>query len=164
MRFKHSTLIILSGMLWMGIGFFLLSKGLHYIIDTAHLNEGPSQLMHKLSSTLGSREQAALIMITCALAIGFIKGRFVLVKSVKRVVGRILSFPAPVKLSQIHSWHYYVLIGSMVLLGITIKWLPLSLDIRGLIDVAIGSALMNGGLLYFRMAQKVVKEKTTETR
>jgi hypothetical protein len=41
----------------------------------------------------------------------------------------------------------------MVLLGLVIRFLPIPIDARGLVDVAIGSALINGAMLYFRVVK-----------
>ena len=40
----------------------------------------------------------------------------------------------------------------MVGLGALIKVLNLPLDVRGAIDIVIGSALINGAMIYFRSA------------
>jgi hypothetical protein len=41
----------------------------------------------------------------------------------------------------------------MMALGLVFRFLPIPIDLRGLIDVAIGSALINGAMLYFRAAR-----------
>ena len=133
----QKTFINLSGLVWLAIGVFLLRKGLSLI--TAAQMEG---------------DQAAIILITAGLLIGFVKGRFVLSKTVKRVVARILSLPEPIRFSQVYSASYYVLIGGMILLGISMRWIPIPQEVRGTIDVAIGAALMNGAVLYFRAARQ----------
>jgi hypothetical protein len=51
-----------------------------------------------------------------------------------------------------------MLMGIMILLGLSMKWLGLPIEIRGTIDVAIGSALMNGGIAYFRTAFAVSRQ------
>jgi hypothetical protein len=78
------------------------------------------------------------------------KGRFVLSKTVRRVVHRISSLSEPIRFLDVYSAKYFVLIASMILLGMTLRWLSVPSDIRGMIDVAVGSALMNGAMLYFR--------------
>lgn len=120
----HKKWIAISGFLWLFIGTFLLYKGLHLVPDSLYLGVG--------------------------LVIGFIKGRFVLAKTVSRVVSRIASLPLPIRFSDAYSRSYWILIGSMVVLGMSFKFLPISAELRGVIDVAVGFALMNGALLYFR--------------
>ncbi len=136
----HKTFITLSGLVWLVVGIFLLMKGLS-LITTAHTNA----------------DQTAVLLISFGLAIGFIKGRFVLRKTVNRVVDRIRSLPLPIQFSQVYSKGYYFLIGGMILLGMSMRWMPIPIAVRGTVDVAIGFALMNGAILYFRAARAPVK-------
>lgn len=159
MHLSRATWIAISGIIWFIIGIGLLTLGLNFIIykAQAELHETTS-LIAKTAPLAGGRENAALTLIVVGLIIGFIKGRFVLVKTVRRIVERILKLEPPIKISQVYSKGYLALIGMMILLGLSMKWLGLPLDVRGMIDVAIGSALMNGGVAYFRIAFKVHRQ------
>lgn len=152
-KVSHTVLIALSGLIWLAIGCFLLPMGLNFIVESL-LQENYATQSHPVLTALapfvGGGESAALMWIALALAIGFFKGRIVFGKTVQRSVNRILSLPNPVHLSKIYPWQYYLLLGSMVLLGVLVRFLPL--DIRGGVDVIIGSALINGAMLYFRQA------------
>ncbi len=152
MKLNHFKLILFSGLIWFGIGIYLLSLGMHFIVDTAtgEINS-TSPLMATFFPIAGSREQAGMLLIVIGLLIGFLKGRYVLSKTVQRVVQRIISLPLPIKLLQVYGVRYLALIAVMLLLGMSLKWFKLPLDVRGVVDVAIGSALMNGALGYFRM-------------
>ena len=132
---KHRSWIVFSGFLWFAIGMLLLYKGLRFLSEFA------------LSQSSSFSFQ---IRLAVALLIGFIKGRFVLAKTVRRVVARIASLPLPISLMQAYSPSYWVLIASMGALGALFRFLPIPIDIRGMIDVAIGSALIHGAMLYFR--------------
>jgi hypothetical protein len=77
-----------------------------------------------------------------------------LAKTVKRTVNRITSFSEPIGLNQIYTKGYFLLIAAMMILASLMRVFRLPLDIRGTIDIAIGSALMNGALIYFRYAEK----------
>ncbi|MBY0529473.1 MAG: hypothetical protein K2P51_04705 [Rhabdochlamydiaceae bacterium] len=160
MRLKHIPLIVLSGLLWFGIGIFLMTLGLNFIVEAAANKETPSFLIRTFTKLAGNQEQSALFLIVIGLALGFIKGRVVLAKSAARVVKRILSLPNPVPLSQAYGKGYLMLIAGMVMLGMSLKWLQLPLDFRGLIDVAIGSALMNGAIAYIRHADAIRKQRS----
>jgi hypothetical protein len=103
-----------------------------------------------LRHTFGGKEQAAAALIVVCLFIGFLKGRFVLSKSALRVVTRIRSLPNPAPLTSVYSWQYCLLIGVMILLGMGIRFFGVSDDVRGIVDIAIGSALINGAMHYFR--------------
>lgn len=144
MKFSHVSWILFSGAVWLGIGVMLLKKGLDLIILAA---QDPAY-----ASTLLGHEQIALGLIVAGLFLGFLKGRFVLRKSVDRITQHICSFPTPVAFKNIYPKSYYLLLGSMVLLGLAFKWLPIYPELRGFVDVTIGSALINGSMLYFRRA------------
>ncbi len=161
MKLSHKKLIVLSGLIWFAAGFYLLQLGLSLLLND--LTKGTSSpenypLIHFLSSYLGSGETAALILVVIALSIGYLKGYYVLGKSAHKGVARILNFPNPAPLSQIYSAKYYVLLGIMMAFGVSIKYLGLNNDIRGFIDAIIGSALINGAMIYFQLAQKQKKE------
>lgn len=140
MHLSKTTWIALSGIIWFIVGIGLLSLGFNFILFN------------------GLPEQSILLYILIALSIGFLKGRFVLLKTVRRVVERILKLEPPVRFSQVYSKGYILLIGTMVLLGMSMKYLGLNPQIRGLIDVAIGSALLTGAIGYFRIALAISKE------
>ncbi|MBS0606031.1 MAG: hypothetical protein KF898_06735 [Parachlamydiales bacterium] len=161
MKLNHFKLILFSGLVWFGIGIYLLSLGMHFIVGTATsaVND-TSSLIALFSPIAGSREQAGLLLIVLGLMLGFLKGRFVLSKTVQRVVQRIISLPLPIKISQVYGVRYLALIGFMVLLGMSLKWFKLPLEVRGLVDVAIGSALMNGALGYFRLGFAFRKQQS----
>ncbi len=84
----RSTLIFLSGFVWLVVGCFLLSLGLNFIVESI-LSENIATIRHPildfLSPYVGGMEQAALIWIVFALCIGFLKGRYVFQKACTEV-------------------------------------------------------------------------------
>jgi len=144
---KHRTCIAISGFVWFLSGGFLLYKGLH-LINEATLRA--DTLCYRFQAICGSPQQAGTILIGIGLILGFIKGRFVLSKTVKRVANRIAGLTAPIRFSEAYSRSYWLLILSMIALGMSFRFLPIPIDARGLVDVAIGSALINGAMLFFR--------------
>ncbi len=151
LKLSHRTLIILSGMVWLAVGCSLLWVGLHLLIEGTQLeNSLKYPLFTKMAPYIGGVEQAALALIVLGLYIGYMKGRFVLGKAAAKGIDRIRTFPNPTSIRDIYSRKYYLLLGGMVLLGMSIKWLGVPQDVRGFVDVAIGSALINGALHYFR--------------
>lgn len=156
-KVSHTMLIFLSGLVWLGAGCFLLPLGLNFIVE-ALLQENVHQsqpVLHFLAPYVGSLETAVLIWISFALMIGYIKGTRVFSKNVNRSVNRILTLPNPSSLSKIYPPSYYVLLASMVLLGMLVRFAPL--DVRGGIDVVVGAALIHGAILYFRRAWVVYR-------
>lgn len=130
MNLSHKTLIVISGALWLAIGSWLLPLGLSFIME-------------------GSLpESAKILLIALALFIGYFKGKKVLGKSAKKGIERIYTLPNPAPLTQIYKPSYYFLLLAMVGIGFLAKFLPL--DFRGFIDTAIGAALINGSMVYFK--------------
>lgn len=148
MRLHPISLVVLSGILWLGIGVLLLMKGLRFVV---HAPENCA-LLNKLMPHVGGRDQAIVLLIAIGLFAGLIKGRTVLLKAVKKTVKRILSLEAPIKLSEVYDKRYYILMLVMMSLGMLMRILHVPEDIRGTIDIAVGSALMNGAMAYFRTA------------
>ena len=151
MRLSPFTALLISFASWLCIGVFLLYKGLSFLV---HLVPGttPSPMLDILSKIAGGNESAVLVCISIGVFIGFMKGRFVLSKTVARISNRFFSFKRSMTLKEMYPVSYLILISSMILLGVSMKWLPVPLDVRGTMDVAIGSALTNGAMQYFRLA------------
>lgn len=137
---KYRGWIAFSGLVWLVIGTMLLYKGLNFIGD------GTVKANPEL-------QKFATLLIGFGLLIGFLKGRFVLSKTVRRVVTRIISLPLPIRAKDVYPRSYYLLILGMMALGWGFRFLPIAVEWRGMIDVAIGSALINGGMLYLRAAR-----------
>ena len=154
MNLTHRNWIAISGFVWLAVGAFLLYKGLHLISDGIVKTD---TLCFKMQGLFGTPQQSGTALIAAGLFIGFIKGRFVLSKTVRRVALRISSLPLPIRFSSVYAPSYWILIGSMVALGMILRFLPIPVDLRGFIDTAIGSALINGAMLYFRAARGALR-------
>lgn len=156
MKLSHAKLIVISGLVWFGIGIYLLQLGLNLLLEGTQnpLYTDHYPLLKTLASYTGSFEAAVIMLVVIALFIGYFKGRYVLGKSARRGVDRIRSFSNPAPFHYIYSAKYYILLGSMIALGISIKFMGLSHDIRGVVDAIIGSALINGSMIYFKLAQE----------
>ncbi len=155
MKLKHPSLIILAGSVWLVIGIFLLSLGIHFMLGALEqsvfsLIERKFSLVSCFETLFKDRTQTTIVIITCALLLGYLKGRMVLAKSVKRQIKRIETLPNPSPLKHLYGKGYYLLIAVMISLGMSLRFLPISLDTRGAVDIVIGSALINGSMLYFR--------------
>jgi hypothetical protein len=162
MKLTARKAILLSGLIWMAIGILLLSKGISYLQVTGHAfingtQEGFS-LIKKLTEYTQNPKQSVFIILCAGLCIGFFKGQVVFRKTVNRVISRIRSQNEPIALGKIYSPLYVILILGMMTLGMGFKYLPLPLDIKGLLDFTIGFALINGAMLYFRGAFLSPKE------
>lgn len=149
MKLSHASLAFLSGLIWMAVGCFLLTLGLRLLLEE---NQAAQPLVDLLSPYLGGAEQVALLLVALGLGVGYMKGRHVLGKSANKGIDRIKTLPNPAPISQIYSAKYYLLLGGMMALGMSIKFFGIPNDIRGTIDVAIGAALIQGSLVYARFA------------
>ncbi|MBI5272673.1 MAG: hypothetical protein HY861_01660 [Chlamydiia bacterium] len=148
---KHRGWVVFSGILWLVIGTMLTYKGLSFIAEAVLRMDS---LCARWQGVFGSAQQAGMVLTAAALMIGFIKGRFILSKTVHRITTRIYSLPLPIQIFSVYPKSYWLIIGSMVGMGMLFRFLPISLDLRGFIDVAVGSALLNGSGLYFRESRR----------
>jgi len=148
MKTSPITLVAISGLIWFAVGFWLLFLGLRLLVDSV---EG-GMLVENLAPYTGGLQQAALLLVALGLWIGYYKGKFALGKSVKRNVDRLQALSGPVSIVYVYSRASYILLLAMMCLGMLIKFLGIPNDIRGVIDVAVGSALLQGAVLYFRHA------------
>lgn len=122
--------ILLSGLFWLVGGFFLMRKGLFL--------------------TVHAGEQVSLIFVAAALIVGYLKGKFVLAKTARRMLQHILTLPTPLPWRRIYPFSYFLLIAAMFGMAALLNILPIPPQFRGFIDIAIGSALINGSMIYFR--------------
>ena len=135
---SKKTRVATSGLMWAMAGMMLLYKGLHI------LSELPSQ-------------DAAIWLIAVGLFVGFLKGRFILSRTVKRVTAHIAALSEPVHFLEIYPKSYWILLGCMIGIGVLMRYTPT--DVRGFIDVAVGSALINGSILYFKAAKSMSQQE-----
>lgn len=154
-KFSHRVLITLSGALWLAMGFYLMPLGINFLIKSGQEREGHFYLLNSLNSMGISTESAALILIAFGLAIGYGKSRMIFSKAVKRGVAHIRTLPEKASIASVYTPKYLLLLSIMVLLGLSMKWLKVPLDIRGFIDIAVASALINGSMMYFRQASEM---------
>jgi len=159
---KAKGWIFFTGLIWFIIGFYLLSKGINLVVYSIQASHSP--FLSFFSQFSRRQEESILMLVSLALLLGYIKGRFVLMKSVKRVVSRILSLTPPIKVKQVYTKGYFILLLSMMFLGLSVRFLPIASDVRGFIDLTIGAALMNGALLYFRFTLAYKKIEKSDQR
>lgn len=155
-KFSHFILITLCGFIWFMVGTMLMSIGVHHLMDAMNAYSGSSLEANvpvlQAFSTYLSPQQAMVALILTAISMGYLKGYFVLSRSVKRGVDRILTYPNPTGLQNIYEKKYYLLLFVMMGFGMILKRLHLPHDLHGAIDLAIGCALLQGSFLYFKLA------------
>lgn len=155
MRLSHSTLYTISGLVWLAIGIFLLNLGLQLLMHGTQTGpfslEGYSSFFPWFSSLLHGYENAIIALIILSMAVGFFKGRFVLRKVAMKTHARISAFENPTSITNIYTKANYLVIILMMLLGASMRYFNIPNDIRGPIDIAVGVALIQGAMAYFRL-------------
>lgn len=147
-------IITMSGLIWLVMGVVLMSKGLQFLVASSNLSHGYPPLIAKLTSLAGGTEQAALFLIVVALFLGFVKGRGVLAASAKKSIHRICSLEEKISFRHLFTGRYLLLMALMIGMGRSMTYFNVSLDIRGFIDVVVGSALIHGALSFTRFPLK----------
>lgn len=135
----HSTLRNLAGIIWIIVGARLFSLGL-MLLSPANIRE-----MSLVNPFL------PMLWTAGCLALGAIKGHFVLKKSVVQNLARIKGLPPLAPIYSIYTRKQVLLIMFMMLLGISMKYLPLPELVRATVDLSVGTALLYGGSCYFTL-------------
>ncbi len=155
MLISHKIAVRLYGLIWLAVGFMLMFKGVPLIVKAGLQERLP--LITFFQPLVGSSEQATLVIVVLGLIVGLIKGKTVLAKAARRSIQRLKTFSNPMPISRLFSARYLVLLAIMMGLGMTLKIFKLPADIHGMIDLAVGSALINGALVYFREGLLMVR-------
>ena len=155
MKIGHKLAIRLYGTLWFGVGLMLMFKAIPLIVNAATQKNLP--LIKVFQPLVGNGQQAALIIVVVGLIIGMLKGKTVLAKAAKRSIDRVKEFPNPMPIARLFSLRYLLVLFIMMALGMGLRLFPIAEDIHGLIDLAVGSALIQGAIIYFRMGSLMVR-------
>lgn len=160
-HYRKQTLIALAGSIWFLIGVGLLTKGLHLLIFTPQI--GGAKVGPLLNAFMyvftGALVPGMIFLIVLGLLLGWIKGRLALGRSARRTIERVTSLKGNVRITKLYRLHDYLLVAAMVGLGRLMHWMEFPADIHGVIDVTIGSALVNGAMIYFRFALKLKEQE-----
>jgi hypothetical protein len=138
MRLTYAKAIAFCGVIWGYIGFKLLTKGF------VHFNT-----LHR--ENLFSERQLSFY-IGIALLIGLIKGKWVLKKSADRVIKHIVSFDEPLLIRSFLPKSFYFVMLGMMALGMSVRYLPIPLIVKGVMDAAVGTGLLFGAMHYIKKA------------
>ncbi len=144
MKIPRRIAIFLSGFLWTGIGIMLMTKGIRLLMTA----QGP--LINKLLPLAGEAQQAVLLLALLSLVIGTLKGRTVLARAARKMIDRFAGLPDPIPLSRIYPARYYILLGCMMSLGVIRRLSGVADDIGGVVDLAVGSALVQGSIVFYK--------------
>lgn len=120
----------IAALIWMLVGAGLLTMGAVFWFHFPYL---------------GSLDAKHLGYGVAALSVGLIKGKLILDKTANRVISRVetLQEPNPFKsIFQMFGAKTIALILAMMGIGLILRWAGVSFEIRGLIYLAVGTALL----------------------
>lgn len=123
----RKTHLLLAASLWTGIGLMLLLRGLHWLVTS----EG-------------------VVWVFPALIAGLAKSHFILDKSAKKSIIRILDLKDGTCLGAVYSWKTWGLVLLMMGMGFFLRMSPFPKYILGFLYVMIGSALIWSSRLGWR--------------
>lgn len=158
MKLTHSRLLILAGVIWLMVGAYLLPLGLNYLNEAAELAAKGKltdyPLLSSLQGFISDPQTSVVVLITISLIIGYTKGKMAMGAAVRKTLERLNQAENPAPITHLFTPRYLGLIACMMALGIALSKLGVAWDVRGVIDIAVGSALVNGAMLYFRHASE----------
>jgi hypothetical protein len=128
------ALAIFSGAVWMGAGISLFNLGLRFLWKVDLVND-----LYFFP-----------FWVMLCLYIGFLKGRFVLVKSANRIVDRLVRMPQPIPFWKIYNLTTWGILLTMIGFSKGMQLFEVSFFFRGSIDLIVGMALIKGSFYYFK--------------
>jgi hypothetical protein len=132
--------LAIAGLLWTVVGAGLLTMGGVFWFHLPYL---------------GFLDREHLAIGGLAMVIGLIKGKFILDRTANRVIERVdtLSEPNPLKsIGQMFGLKTIALILAMMGIGVVLRIAGVSFEIRGLIYLAVGVALLWSCRRYWQAA------------
>ncbi|MBS0654205.1 MAG: hypothetical protein JSR46_00365 [Verrucomicrobia bacterium] len=160
-RLSHAKLYAISGAVWLVIGVFLLNLGLQLVVQgiqgEALALQNYSSFFTWLASLSRGYENAAIALIAISIMVGFLKGRLVLGKVAMRTQNRLQALENPTSLTNLYTKANFLIIAMMMGFGMLMRYFNVPNDIRGPIDIAVGTALIQGSVAYFTLTQKKAK-------
>ncbi len=131
-KLGKTGLIRLAQWLWLAGGVSLLLAG-----------------VNRLSGSMGEISQPVLIgSLVVAVIIGAAKGRFVLGKTAQRNLDRLNALTKPQKLVHVYNTRSWIMIGLMLVISASLTWFAAPMLWRGVVNVAVGLALMVSSRVY----------------
>ena len=127
---RRHWLVFAAGVVWLAVGIGLIAVACFWF----YLSAWPLNL----------------VLAALSLALGVIVYSFGFSRIVRKNLRRIGARPEVVCLFAFQGWRSYFLILAMMLMGYTVRHLPIPKYIDAVIYFTMGSALCCGSSLYFR--------------
>ena len=132
-RFKPGatthTHLLMSAVLWTFIGLLLLTKGVFRLSQLADWQ---------------------LLIVVAAILTGSLKAYFILDKSARRGINRILTFKDGTCLGAVYSYKTWILVLCMMGLGVMLRSSSLPISVLSFLYLTIGWALLVSSRLAWR--------------
>lgn len=150
-KFSLKISFLLLGALWLFAGIMLLSKGVNLLLAIVH------QPFFRFFRA--SQGETAAILVCLGLFLGQFKAKYVLRKTAMKRIQQ-MSSQSSFTFFQIFNFRYLILIATMISLGLLLKFFHTPHDLRGLIDITIGTALIHSSIFYFKAIRTQPKTST----
>ncbi|MBS0010004.1 MAG: hypothetical protein KFF49_01245 [Bacteroidales bacterium] len=128
---KSKYLILISGLMWTGIGIMLISLALSWLIEYEY--------------------DKNWIYIICGIIMALIIHHFGFLKIVDKNLGRIKSLDPKTCVFAFMSWKSYMLVIIMIAMGILLRRSPIPRNLLSIIYIGIGLALVLSSIRYLRV-------------
>ena len=135
-KISQQMMLKLAFALWFAGGFILSYMGVVRITDA--------------SSTVSLMTLAVTVLV--AMVIGVAKGNFVLGKTSRKNIERIMAFDGPQKPIHVYSMRSWMVVMLMVGLAVALNMLNVPTFWRGAVNLGIGLALITSSLAYLRVS------------
>ncbi|MDT8400482.1 MAG: hypothetical protein RQ743_02215 [Bacteroidales bacterium] len=133
---KSKYLILISGLMWTGIGIMLISLALTWLIE------------HEYDKNW--------IYIISGIILALVIHHFGFLKIVDKNLGRIKSLDPRSCVFAFMSWKSYMLVIIMITMGILLRHSPVPQNLLSIIYIGIGLALVLSSMRYLRVFIKTV--------
>ena len=127
---RRRWLVFAAGVVWLAVGIGLTAVACFWLSRSTWL--------------------LRLVIGSISLVLGLIVYFFGFSRIVRKNLARIGAKPEVVCLFAFQGWRSYFLILAMMVMGYTIRHLPVPKDIDAMVYFTMGSALICGSSLYFR--------------
>lgn len=130
-RLEGQRLFGLAFSLWCLGGFFMSLQGMRFIVNSE------ASLWEMLAYGL------------IGLALGFAKARTILKKTALANIDRLMAMSEKVKLIHVYPLRSWIVLTLMLLLGLSLTLFNAPPLLRGMVNLAVGMALLGSSLYYY---------------
>lgn len=154
MQIKTENALGCVTFVWLFAGTLLTWKGILFFEQSLFAWESSKVILPFLRSLCLCFRLAPMHvlfgLVGLSLIIGYLKSYLVLRPSIKRIIWYLASQGKMVPLKGMLPRKDRLVLLLMVSIGVISRFLPIPFDVRGCIDMVIGSALVHGGMMLYQ--------------